>query len=240
VPIDLWTWPLEVSRREEAVLEALLSADERQRVASFISVRDRRRFIVGRGRLRQVLSPYVFLPPEALRFRYGAHGKPALSPSRSRPHFNLSHSAGVAALAIAACDVGIDIEEVRPVDSAVAERFFSAGENAVLRTLRGADWRDAFYRCWTRKEAVVKAIGKGLSLPLASFEVSVPRAAPFLLFLEGCQDATSQWSIVDVALPRGLVGAIAARTMGRGVSVRRRRWDRNPRATARVCSTTTS
>jgi 4'-phosphopantetheinyl transferase len=239
VRIDLWTWLLEVSRREEAVLEALLSADERRRAASFISVQHRRRFIIGRGRLRQILSLYVALPPEALRFRYGAHGKPTLSPSRSRPHFNLSHSAGMAALAIAACDVGIDIEEIRPVDSAVAERFFSTGENAALRALRGVDRRDAFYRCWTRKEAVVKAVGKGLSLRLASFDVSIARAAPFLLFLEGCKDATSEWCIVDVALPRGLVGAIAARTMGRGVSVRRRRWSHN-RAAAGVCWTTTS
>jgi 4'-phosphopantetheinyl transferase len=138
----------------------------------------------------------------------------------------------MAALAIAGCDVGVDIEEVRPVDGAVAERFFSAGENAALRGLRGEAWRDAFYRCWTRKEAVVKALGKGLSLRLASFEVSVARSAPHLLRLEGCRDAASQWSIVDVALPRGLVGAIAARTMGREVSVERLRWSRNAHAAA--------
>jgi 4'-phosphopantetheinyl transferase len=70
------------------------------------------------------LSLYVALPPEAPRFCYGPHGKPALSSSRSRPRFKLSHSAGVAALAIAACDVGVDIEEVRLVDCAVVERFF--------------------------------------------------------------------------------------------------------------------
>jgi 4'-phosphopantetheinyl transferase len=221
--IDLWTWPLEASGAETAALESVLSADERRRAAGLILAQDRRRFIVGRGRLRQVLSRYVAVPPEALRFRYGAHGKPALSLC-SALHFNLSHGAGLAALAIASCKVGIDIEEVRPVDRAVAERFFSADENADLRGLRGADWRDAFFRCWTRKEAVVKALGTGLSLRLASFDVSVGRAAPRLLRLEGCPNATSQWSIVDVALPRGFVGAIAARTMGRGVSVRRHRW----------------
>jgi 4'-phosphopantetheinyl transferase len=227
VRIDLWTWPLEASRRETAALEAVLSANERCRASSFVLAEDRHRFIVGRARLRQVLARYVAMPPEALRFYYGAHGKPALSPSRFAPCFNLSHSAGLAALAIARCDVGVDIEEVRPVDGAVAERFFSPGENAALRGLRGAAWRDAFYRCWTRKEAVVKALGKGLSLRLASFEVSVARSAPLLLRLEGCRDAASQWSIVDIALPRGLVGAIAARTMGRGVSVERHRWSRN-------------
>jgi 4'-phosphopantetheinyl transferase len=227
VRIDLWTWPLEASRRETAALEVVLSADERRRAASFVFEADRRRFVVGRGRLRQILSRYVALPPEALRFRYGAHGKPALSPARPAPCFNLSHSGGLAALAIAGCDVGIDIEKVRPVDGAVAERFFSARENAALRGLHGADWRDAFYRCWTRKEAVVKALGKGLSLRLASFDVSVAPSASLLLRLEGCRDAASQWSIVDVALPRGLVGAIAARTMGRGVSVTRHNWGRN-------------
>ena len=224
--IDLWTWPLMAPRRETAALEAVLSADERRRAAAFIFAEDRRRFIVGRARLRQVLARYVAAPPEALRFCYGAHGKPALASSRSAPCFNLSHSAGLAALAIAGCDVGVDIEAVRPVDSAVAERFFSAGENAALRGLRGVDWRDAFYRCWTRKEAMVKALGKGLSLRLASFDVSVARSAPLLLRLEGCRDP-SQWSLVDGALPRGLIGAIAARTMGRGVSVERHRWGRN-------------
>ena len=211
-------------------LEAVLSSDERRRAASFVFAPDRHRFIVGRGRLRQILSRYVALPPEALRFRYGAHGKPALSPARLALYFNLSHSGGLAALAIAGCDVGVDIEEVRPVDDAVAGRFFSAREQAALRGLRRADWRDAFYRCWTRKEAVVKALGKGLSLRLASFDVSVTRSAPLLLRLEGCRDAASQWSIVDVALPHGLVGAIAARTMGRGVSVEHHRWGRNTRA----------
>lgn len=230
--IDLWTWPLEASRKETAALEAVLSADERRRAASFIFAPDRRRFIVGRGRLRLILSRYVALPPEALRFRYGAHGKPALSSARTAPCFNLSHSGELAALAIASCDVGVDIEEIRPVDAAVAERFFSARENAALRGLRGAEWHDAFYRCWTRKEAVVKALGKGLSLRLSSFEVSVARSAPLLLRLEGCRDAASQWSIVDVALPRGRVGAIAARTMGRGVSVEHHRWNRNACAAA--------
>jgi 4'-phosphopantetheinyl transferase len=225
--IDLWTWPLDAPRREMAALEAVLSADERRRGASFVFAEDRRRYIVGRARLRQVLARYVGLAPEALRFCYGVHGKPALTPTRSAPCFNLSHSGGLAALAIAGCEVGVDIEEVRPVDDAVAERFFSAGENAALRGLRGADWRDAFYRCWTRKEAVVKALGKGLSLRLASFDVSVAPSVPLLLRLEGCRDVASQWSIVDVALPRGLVGAIAARTMGRGVSVERHRWGRD-------------
>jgi len=224
VRIDLWTWPLEASHRETAALEAILSADERRRAASFVFAADGRRFVVGRARLRQILSRYVAMPPEALRFRYGLHGKPALSPARPAPNFNLSHSGGLAALVIASCHVGIDIEEVRPVDGAVAERFFSAGENAALRGLRGADWRDAFYRCWTRKEAVVKALGKGLSLRLASFDVSVAPSASLLLRLEGCRDAASQWSIVDVAFPRGVVGAIAARTMGRGVSVKRHNW----------------
>jgi 4'-phosphopantetheinyl transferase len=240
VRIDLWTWPLEAPRGETAALEAVLSADERRRAASFVFAQDRRRFIVGRGRLRQVLSRYVALPPEALCFCYGAHGKPALSPSRSAPCFNLSHSAGLAALAIAACDVGLDIEKVRPIDSAIAERFFSASENAALRDLRGAEWRDAFYRCWTRKEAVAKALGRGLSLRLAAFDVSVARSAPLLLALEGCRDAALQWSLVDVALPRGLIGAIAARTMGRGVRVERHHWGRSacPAAGGRRIATT--
>jgi 4'-phosphopantetheinyl transferase len=205
----------------------LLSDDERQRASRLIHVQDQRRFIAGRARLRQILAHYVALPPDALVFCYGAQGKPALSHAHAAPFFNLSHSGGLVALAVApGCDIGIDIERLRPIERDVANRFFSAGENAALARLHKADWRDAFYGCWTRKEAVVKALGKGLSLPLDSFEVTVQRGTPAcVLHFDGCRDAGLQWSLADLALGPGLVGAIAARTMGAGLSVRRRHWE---------------
>jgi 4'-phosphopantetheinyl transferase len=228
ISIDLWTWPLGATQDETLEQLDVLSDDERQRASRFIFVEDKRRFIAGRARLRQILAHYVALPPDALVFRYGVQGKPALSLQRAAPFFNLSHSGGLAALAVAQdCDIGIDIERLRPIERGVAKRFFSTGENAALQCLYKADWRDAFYRCWTRKEAVVKAVGKGLSLRLDSFEVSLHCGTPAcVLHFDGCRDAGSEWSLVDLALGPGLVGAIAARTMGVGLSVRRRHWEK--------------
>jgi len=224
VGIDLWMWPLEVGQAEGDALEELLSADERVRALRYHLAHDRRQFIVGRARLRQILADYAASPPETLEFCYGEQGKPALSGHRSLC-FNLSHSGGCAALAVAGCDVGIDIEEVRPIDRRVAQRFFSADENAVLDRLCEGDWLHGFYRCWTRKEAVLKALGSGLSLAAAEATDGGP-----------CLDGAVQWSIVDLALSPPFVGAIAARTMGAQAAIRRR-WQNSRTSGALGCNT---
>src|SRR5207249_8265351 len=148
--------------------------------------RARDRFIVGRAVLRLILAGYVHELPRRLRFDYGPHGKPALAHD-GKPHathFNVSHSQGLAVYAITrGKEIGIDIEYVCPARSidAVAETAFSPWELAALQSLPPDRRQIAFFTCWTRKEAYLKARGEGLSLPLEQFDVSLAPGEPAAL-----------------------------------------------------------
>lgn len=223
--IDLWTWLLSPGDGEIERLVGLLSDDERARAARFVFDRHRGRFIVARGRLRQILGGIAGRPPEDLRFAYGAHGKPALSGIPGAPHFNLSHSGDLAVVAVSSdLELGVDVEAVRPLKEDVAERFFSAAEIAALAKLAESDRLDAFYRCWTRKEAVIKALGTGLSLPLKSFDVSIDAAGARLLRLEGMPDAPRDWALAHLDPAPGYAGAIACNTGGIRPAIRVCAW----------------
>jgi 4'-phosphopantetheinyl transferase len=213
--IDVWTWRLRIPDIELGPLIQLLSADERARVSRLAFAQDQSQFIVARARLRQILARYLAMRAEAIVFSYGDHGKPVLSVYQSAPFFNLSHSGEFAALAVTRCgEVGIDIEQIRPVGAEIALRFFSKGEKETLAPLSGEEWLAAFYKCWTRKEAVLKAHGKGLSAGLASFDVSLARDATVRpLRLYGSHSGSpGLGSIQDLPLVVGFAGAIAVRT----------------------------
>jgi 4'-phosphopantetheinyl transferase len=215
--IDVWTWRLRVADVELARLMPLLSADERARVSRLAFAQDQAQFIVARARLRQVLARYLGLRADAISFSYGDHGKPMLSRYRSAPFFNLSHSGEFAALAVTRCgEVGIDIEQIRPVGAEIALRFFSESEKETLAPLREREWLEAFYKCWTRKEAVLKAHGKGLSGGLASFDVSLgcDATARSLCLRGGAPGSPRLGSIQDLRLIAGFAGAIAVHTEG--------------------------
>jgi 4'-phosphopantetheinyl transferase len=159
-----------------------LAADEHVRAEQFYFERDRQHFIASRGVLRAILSGYLHRTPESLSFCYSSHGKPALAGETDDDAicFNVSHSHGVALFAVTrGREVGIDIEHIRSdlEVAEIAERFFSLREVAMLRMLPTEAQRQAFFRCWTRKEAYIKARGEGLSLPLDQFDVSVEPAA---------------------------------------------------------------
>lgn len=225
--IDVWQWSLDVSAEALPDLVSAMSDAEFARAARFVRERDRLRFIAGRGRLRAILGGYLGVPAKRLAFEYNAFGKPRLAGSGEPPvHFNLSHSDGLAVLAV--CDhyhIGIDIERVAPFREDLAGHFFSAAERRALRKVPPDAYLDAFYRCWTRKEAFVKAHGAGLSLPLDSFDVSIGATGePRLKRLEGMPDAPEQWRLLNLSVPRGFVGAVAALTAGNPVSLRYR-WD---------------
>lgn len=183
-------------------LASLLHRAEHERAARFRFPRDRRRFVVRRARLRQCLSVATGTPPNRLALITGPFGKPALADG---PEFSLSHSGEHWALAIADTPVGIDLEAIYPgVDTrAIAACLFAPGEAAAIAGLPGAVGTRAFFDCWTRKEAFVKAIGRGLSYPLDSFEVSVTREARLIAGANG-------WAIDDLALTPGLAGALVA------------------------------
>jgi 4'-phosphopantetheinyl transferase len=177
------------------------------RAARFHFVRDRRRFIVGRGLLRTLLGRYLRLAPAALRFAYTPLGKPFLiADDAPEPLcFNLSHSNELALFAFSRNRaVGVDIEHVRPVDDyeQIAARFFAPAECAQLRTLPDGQRARAFFSCWTRKEAYIKAHGVGLSLPLERFTVSIAPDEPagLLATLDDPAEA-ARWSLL--ALPAG-------------------------------------
>ena len=196
-------------------LERSLSADERERAGRFYFEKDRNHYVTARALLRDILGRYLNLPPAQIRFCYGDHGKPALAESfaKSRLRFNLSHAHGLALYAVArGREVGIDIELIRPdfADERIAEQFFSHKEVTMLRSLRDYMQQEAFFNCWTRKEAYVKARGEGLSLPLDQFSVSLTPGIPAaLLSVEGDPEERSRWSLRELIPAPGYAAALA-------------------------------
>lgn len=174
--VHVWRATLLAAPEQMERLWSLLTDDERQRAQRFRFDRDRRRFVVGRGQLRLLLARYLRCPAPAIRFSYSAHGKPAVVEPATSLAFNLAHSHELALYAFAwERRIGVDVEHVRSdlADEQIAQRFFAPGEIAALRNLPPHERVAAFFRCWTRKEAFVKARGEGLSLPLDQFEVSL-------------------------------------------------------------------
>ena len=159
------------------LLRGWLAADEICRAERFRLARDRDKFITSRGLLRILLGSYAGAGPRDIQFAYSAHGKPALAPDfgNRRVCFNVAHSGERVVLGFTrGRRIGIDIERIRhDFDTGeIAERFFSIAERECLRQLQLEQQCEAFFRCWTRKEAFVKATGDGLSLPLSQFDVS--------------------------------------------------------------------
>jgi 4'-phosphopantetheinyl transferase len=230
--IHIWSCSLEVSPEEVGGQAAILSPDELERAQRFRFERDRRRFIVGRSVLRHILGRYLRERPEHLTFSYGTHGKPCLARGQTVPplFFNASHSDDVAVYAIAAVDLlGIDVERIRAISDldSIADRFFSPREQTALARLQGDAKTEAFFHCWTRKEAILKAVGAGLSLPLDTLDVPVaPEALPSVLALPRTVADTADWSLHDVCPPTGYVGAVAL--PGEGWRVVRTRYVPDP------------
>ncbi|MBI3457317.1 MAG: 4'-phosphopantetheinyl transferase superfamily protein [Candidatus Rokubacteria bacterium] len=227
--VHVWSAWLEQPAARAHQLAGLLSADERGRAQRFRGELDRERFIAGRGVLRAILGRYLDADPKDLEFRYGPSGKPCLAGNLEAAglHFNVSHSAAVAVYAVArGREVGVDVERLRAIPDAerIAARFFSEQERAALRAILPGDRTSAFYRCWTRKEAYLKALGEGLTRPLPSFDVSLaPGHAPRLLRVEGDPQAPFRWTLRSLEPAPNYVGALAAE--GAGWRLACWRWD---------------
>lgn len=222
--IHVWRAALDQPSPRIRDFRHVLAADELARADRFHFDKDRGHFIVARGILRAILGAYLNLAPERLRFRYGAHGKPALAGNGDDGaiRFNASHSHGVALYAIARRrDVGIDVERIRPdlAVAEIAERFFAPGEIALIRSLTAEAQRQAFFRCWTRKEAYVKARGAGLSLSLDQFDLSGAPSEPVAAIIPGEETSEADtWSLCDLAPAPGYVGAVAMAARGWRIS----------------------
>jgi 4'-phosphopantetheinyl transferase len=210
--IEVWLARLDLQVEEVAQCANLLSLDERLRADRFYFEPDRRRFIVARGRLRLLLGRRLRIAPAAVAFAYTASGKPFVAGSPERIHFNLAHSAERALYAASSdCHLGVDIEHLnRDIDwRRLSKRLFTRRECAAVRRLSAPHRRRAFFAAWTCKEAIVKALGGGLSLPLNQFEVSIePDAEPALLSAAGLR--IRDWRLYAVDAGGDYVAAIAA------------------------------
>jgi len=180
-------------------LERSLSPEEAVRAARFRHAADRRRYVVGRASVRTILAAYLDQLPHQLRFRQGVYGKPALQggPGTERVRFNASRSREVGLLAMQLdADLGVDIEHVRPFPDAldVAKRFFAPDEHTTLCALPRAEVDGAFFSYWTRKEAVVKSVGLGLSHPVDAFALGLnPGPGGERVTVVGAAGADARW-----------------------------------------------
>jgi len=202
-------FPLDIPAEERATLHALLCDRERERASRFLFPQLTERFIVAHGRLRQLLGLALGMPPERLEFTTATHGKPLLQGEGARAglHFNLSHSDGWGLVGwTRGREIGVDVERWRPMrdEAALVRRFFSPVENAAYDALAPDLRTEAFFNCWTRKEAYIKAVGRGLGLPLDSFDVSMNRGAEARLLRTStlCEDGRC-WSLAAPDGPSG-------------------------------------
>ena len=210
--IHLFSFSLDLSASRVSRLERLLAADELARAGRFKFLRHRTRYLAGRGMLRTILGRYLDRDPAELQFRCGANGKPALqgSDDHERVRFNLSRSEGLGILAIQLNeDLGVDLECLRPFPDAlqIAERLFAAEEAGVLRALPEPERSLAFFHYWTRKEAVIKSIGHGLSYPVHTFTLSPEAGTAEQLVLPDATGMVTRW-LLPVPVPAG--GYLAA------------------------------
>jgi len=193
---------------------SLLTEEERVRAARFRVERMREQFIVARGQLRRLLAHYLGLKPGEIPLLYEENGKPYL-PAEFELHFNLSHADGLALFVVCRSLVGIDVERARAIRDAenLVSRFFSKREGVEFQALHPDERPSAFLRAWTRKEAVLKATGRGV-LSLDTCEVTFAEHEPAQVrCLDGDHSAGSDWELVTWEPALGYLAALAVRKM---------------------------
>ncbi len=218
--VHLWRGSLTQPAHRVAAMARLLAPDERERAGRFHTAQLRDRFIVGRGTLRTLLGAYLAVAPETVRLGYSAHGKPFLAHPLCRPglEFNLAHAEDRLLLAFTRTHpLGVDIEPTqarRNLDVLeLSERFFAPDEHAALLRLPAEMRHSAFFHIWTCKEAFIKACGQGLSLPLASFSISMPPGeAPHILRIADDPAGADQWTLCAYEPVPGYAAALAIRS----------------------------
>jgi 4'-phosphopantetheinyl transferase len=208
--IHIWWVALYASDAGEKAFESILSDQEKLRSRSFVNSSLRRRFTLSRGVLRVLLSRYLDACPQDIVFGYGPAGKPFMKNEEALIEFNVSHSDDMAAYVFGNHSrLGIDIERSRPMPDleGVAKLTFSQQEYSELLTVTEPGRNEAFFRCWTRKEAYVKATGQGVSLAFESFQVSFRPEQPAALRSLPPGDSCRNWQIRDIS-QREYVGAV--------------------------------
>src|SRR5215469_7030655 len=211
--VHVWRIALAMSDAELNRRARVLTFEELARAARFHFERDRRRWIATRATVRDLLARYTGVPADSLRFHLGPHGKPSLeAPNGTGLEFNVSHSGELALCAVSrGLAVGVDVEAIRPefASLSLARRFFAPAEGAALAALPQHEQTEAFFACWSRKEAYIKARGTGIALGLDRFEVSLtPGRPPALLATHDEPDAAERWKLVALAPGDGYAGAL--------------------------------
>lgn len=213
----VWAATLEIPAERLPVFAATLSRGERERARRFHFEPDRRRFIAGRGILREILGSYLKIEPARLQFEYGSRGKPKLAelPDDCTLHFNISHANGLLLVAVCGqCPVGVDIEYLRLVEKPddLVERFFSPEEAMFFRALPDDQRTKAFFNLWTRKEACLKATGDGITERLREMVVSfLPDEPARVLKISDASESVGNWMLQELHPAPGYVAAFAAR-----------------------------
>ena len=214
--IHVWRASLEQPAGHMAELREFLTPDENERAGRYIWDEAKRHFTAGRGILRALLGRYLAQHPLRVGIEYNEYGRPRLAGGSDRGllFFNLSHSGGMALYAFARGNpVGVDIERIRELDIlGIAKRFFAPAEYANLVSLPESGRNEAFFRCWTRKEAFVKAEGTGLRLDLSRVEVTLgPGAPPRILRVGSSIEDGAEWTLRDLDAGQGFAAAMAVR-----------------------------
>lgn len=212
--VDIWNVEAIADKIRAISFIDLLSPDEIERANKYIFERDYRQYIMARGVLRFLSGKYLRVDPSKIVFHYGDYGKPKYQGS-SPINFNVSHSGERTIIAFSkGLTIGADIEKIKNNFNVMelAENFFSKEEIKALKKIDKEDRQRAFYRCWTRKESFIKAVGQGLSYPLDSFAVSLTddHNAKFLK-IDGISDPTKSWQLHSFIPAEGYIGALSVK-----------------------------
>jgi 4'-phosphopantetheinyl transferase len=209
--VHIWAWNLDPSPLDSDW--QILSEEETVRARRFVFPQDRDRYVRAHAAMRTLLSHYTRIPGAQITFASSTYGKPQIKcdPGMQPIHFNLTHSAGLAALAVSHdYALGIDVELVRPIDSDVAAHHFSPHELLTLDRLPASLWLAGFYRCWTSKEALLKGEGMGLNLSLDAFDVEVsPQLPPALIAVAPHTNIPLAWTLIELKPADQFVATLA-------------------------------
>jgi len=212
--VHIWQARLDINSDQTGKLLETLSPDEVERASRFRFEKDKGNFIAARGILRNILGAYLEIKPRVIQFEYGGNGKPAIATnSKSGIQFNVAHSGMIALYAVTLDrDIGIDIEFIRhDIDVIeIAQKFFSKTETSSLEKIDREGLQDLFYRYWTRKEALLKALGQGISFPMEKVDVSLINGSELtLVTLPGCENESPRFYAQDLAPAHNYAAAVA-------------------------------
>jgi len=216
----VWLARLDVPPDKLQELRTVLKPDEVARADRFLQAPHRVHSAAARGFLRVLLGRYLDIAPQSVELQFNSYGKPSLAGALAAGgvRFNVSHSHGLALFAFTrGRELGVDIEKIRPdfASADIARRFFSAAESARLLSLTPEVQTKAFFECWTRKEAYIKARGDGLSRRLDTFEVAFgPGVTPAIVSAADEPDAAARWAVHDLQPPEGYCGALMVERPG--------------------------